>query len=133
AEQRRAGVGEDHIRPSGLPPPHRRHLIPDASIQPGMAHHGASSHGPPAPPVHCGALPLRVHRLPPRIVAILDKLLCAHAHMFLAGSSTCGGSRGFEQDITQHRSQFNKNLPHRWVSRTDKLLQQSNGSSAGVG
>ncbi|CAI7872305.1 unnamed protein product, partial [Closterium sp. NIES-53] len=74
-----------------------------------------------------------INHYDPGIVAILDKLLCAHAHVFLAGSSTCGGSRGFEQDITQHRSQLIKTLPHRWVSRTDKLLQQSNGSSAGVG
>ncbi|CAI7921084.1 unnamed protein product, partial [Closterium sp. NIES-54] len=73
-----------------------------------------------------------VNHYDPGIVAILDKLLCVHAHVFLAGSITCGGSRGFEQDITQHRSQFNKSLPHRWVSRTDKLLWQSNGSSAGV-
>ncbi|CAI5526656.1 unnamed protein product [Closterium sp. Naga37s-1] len=74
-----------------------------------------------------------VNHYDPGIVAILDKLLCVHAHVFLAGSITCGGSRGFEQDITQHRSQFNKSLSHRWVSRTDKLLWQSNGSSAGVG
>ncbi|CAI5480305.1 unnamed protein product [Closterium sp. Yama58-4] len=74
-----------------------------------------------------------VNQYDPGIVAILDKLLCAHADMFLAGSITCGGSRGFEQDIRQHRSQFNKTLLHRWVSQTDKLLHQSNSSSATVG
>ncbi|CAI5532887.1 unnamed protein product, partial [Closterium sp. Naga37s-1] len=86
--------------------------------------------------LYAACLSMLSHALPSvqaGIVAILDKLLCAHAHVFLAGSITCGGSRGFEQDITQHRSQFNKTLPHRWVSQTDKLLWQSNGTSPGVG
>ncbi|CAI5485653.1 unnamed protein product [Closterium sp. Naga37s-1] len=74
-----------------------------------------------------------INRYDPGIVAILDKLLCAHAHVFLAGSTTCGGGRGFEEDIISHRHHFNRTSPHRWVSETDKRLWHLNSSSAGAG
>ncbi|CAI5477501.1 unnamed protein product, partial [Closterium sp. Yama58-4] len=74
-----------------------------------------------------------INHYDPGIVAILDKLLCAHAHVFLAGSITCGGGRGFEEDINIHRHHFNRTPPHRWVSETDKRLFHLNSSSAGAG
>ncbi|CAI6009459.1 unnamed protein product [Closterium sp. NIES-65] len=69
----------------------------------------------------------------PGIVAIVDKLLCAHAHIFLAGSVICGGTRGFEEDITSHRVNLNNTFLRRWLSPSTHLLQQLNLSSAGVG
>ncbi|GJP63934.1 hypothetical protein CLOP_g10750 [Closterium sp. NIES-67] len=48
-----------------------------------------------------------VNTLDPGIVGILDKLVCAHADVFLAGSWNCGGGRGYESDIVRHRRQLN--------------------------
>ncbi|CAI7761371.1 unnamed protein product, partial [Closterium sp. NIES-53] len=48
-----------------------------------------------------------VNTLDPGVVAILDKLVTAHADVFLAGSWNCGGIRGYENDIMRHRRQFN--------------------------
>ncbi|CAI5514016.1 unnamed protein product [Closterium sp. Naga37s-1] len=67
------------------------------------------AHQPPL--VSFPSLSLFLTRLPPSpragIVAIVDKLVCAHAHVFLAGSIPCGGGRGFEADINNHRSHLN--------------------------
>ncbi|CAI5480304.1 unnamed protein product [Closterium sp. Yama58-4] len=57
-----------------------------------------------------------VNKYDPGIVAILDKLLCAHAHVFLAGSILCGGARSFELDISNHRFYFKQTLHDRWFS-----------------
>ncbi|GJP45581.1 hypothetical protein CLOM_g4957 [Closterium sp. NIES-68] len=38
------------------------------------------------------------------MLAILDKLVCAQADFFIGGTVVCGGRRGFERDILQHRA-----------------------------
>ncbi|CAI5476206.1 unnamed protein product [Closterium sp. Yama58-4] len=60
----------------------------------------------------------QVNQYDPGIVAIIDKLVCAHAHVFLAGSIPCGGGRGFEQDLNNHRWQLNhpRSSLKRWVT-----------------
>ncbi|GJP36849.1 hypothetical protein CLOM_g21318 [Closterium sp. NIES-68] len=73
-----------------------------------------------------------INQYDPGVVAIVDKLVCAHAHVFLAGSTVCGGGRGFEQDINSHRYHFNETTVQRWVSQATKLLQQSNSRAPGT-
>ncbi|CAI5501278.1 unnamed protein product [Closterium sp. Naga37s-1] len=55
------------------------------------------------------ALPTHRHRINPRqagIVSILDKLVIAKADIFVAAEQYCGGKRGFESDILQHRDEY---------------------------
>ncbi|GJP38745.1 hypothetical protein CLOM_g23160 [Closterium sp. NIES-68] len=56
--------------------------------------------------------------LDPGVVAILDKLICARSNVFLAGSISCGGGRGFEKDILLHRDNLsNRKLDFvRWAA-----------------
>ncbi|CAI6004966.1 unnamed protein product [Closterium sp. NIES-64] len=42
----------------------------------------------------------------PGIVSILDKLVTAKADVFVAAERYCGGKRGFESDILQHRDEY---------------------------
>ncbi|CAI5476204.1 unnamed protein product [Closterium sp. Yama58-4] len=59
----------------------------------------------------------QVNELDPGVVAILDKLVCAHADVFLAGSWACGGGRGYETDIMKHRRQvgYSDDTLKRWA------------------
>ncbi|CAI5934818.1 unnamed protein product [Closterium sp. NIES-65] len=58
-----------------------------------------------------------VNEFDPGVVAILDKLVCAHANVFLAGSWACGGGRGYETDIMKHRRQagYSDDTLKRWA------------------
>ncbi|CAI5466912.1 unnamed protein product [Closterium sp. Yama58-4] len=42
----------------------------------------------------------------PGIVSILDKLVTAKADIFVGAERYCGGKRGFESDILQHRDEY---------------------------
>ncbi|CAI5514014.1 unnamed protein product, partial [Closterium sp. Naga37s-1] len=58
-----------------------------------------------------------VNEFDPGVVAILDKLVCANADVFLAGSWNCGGGRGYETDIIKHRRQsgYSDDTLQRWA------------------
>ncbi|GJP48373.1 hypothetical protein CLOM_g7668 [Closterium sp. NIES-68] len=47
-----------------------------------------------------------VNSYDPGIVSILDKLVIAKADVFVTAERYCGGKRGFESDIIQHRDEF---------------------------
>ncbi|CAI5500671.1 unnamed protein product [Closterium sp. Naga37s-1] len=66
-------------------------------------------HSDPFPPCRSPlsflpALPLCLS--PTGIVSILDKLVIARADIFVAAKQSCGGRRGFESDILQHRDEY---------------------------
>ncbi|CAI7792952.1 unnamed protein product [Closterium sp. NIES-54] len=72
--------------------------------------------------------------LDPGIVAILDKLICARSDVFLAGSISCGGGRGFEKDILLHRDSLTALFPSRvaGLSASSPVSRSASTSRRGV-